>query len=360
MGPLPVFLDHTAPICSLLDIPLLTPDPKIKFTYEALYPGLKCQIKKWDVRYLVQNYSTVFYPFRPEPSFARSILHYKKKEPNNSLWKKKTRFIYHLHGCSDKGYHSNWISPKSHFLDVDHLLLYGKRMEDLFKDKGVLHRLKGYSLIGNYRKCYYLKHRAFFQKQMDRHIFSKFEKEKPTLLYAPTWKDPENSCSLFEAYQKVLDLLPDHFNLILKLHPYLSLRTKQYDPKSLYQKLHPYAQKANIEIVPALPFVYPLLDRVCAYIGDFSSIGYDALSFNLPLFFLNSSQRPLKDKGSYLLRCGQVFMPQHFEKLYSEIEKTLEQKRDPFLKLKQQVYHYAYGKDLSYDEVKKHLKSLLL
>ena len=52
--------------------------------------------------------------------------------------KNPTKFIYHLHGCSDKGYHSGWIAPKSHFLDVDQVLFYGKRMQDVFKDNQVL------------------------------------------------------------------------------------------------------------------------------------------------------------------------------------------------------------------------------
>lgn len=359
MGPHPVFLDHTAPLCSLLDIPLLTQDPQVKFTYEPLYPGLRCQIKPWDLRYLAENFSTVFYPFRPIPSFAKALESFREKEPDNPLWHQKMRFIYHLHGCSDKGYHSDWISPSSHFLDVDHLLFYGKRMTDLFKDKKVLDQLKGYSVIGNYRKSFYLEHQDFFQKQIERHVFSRFEKEQPTLLYAPTWQDPENSCSLFEAYQPILDQLPSHFNLILKLHPYLSLPSDNFDPKVLYQKLHPYAEKPNIEIVPALPLVYPLLDRVVAYIGDYSSIGYDALSFSMPLFFLNHNQRSAQDKGAYLFQCGKVFKPKDFEKIYPEIEKALRAKKDPFLNLKQKTYLYAYGEDRSCEEIQKDLQKLL-
>ncbi len=360
MGPYQVFIDHTAPICSILDIPLITDNPHVKFTYEKYYPGLQCLIKDWSLEYLIKNYSTIFYAFRPHVSFAQEIERMQKIHPENKMWQKKTKFIYHLHGCSDKGYHSDWIAPKSHFLDVDQVLFYGQRMEDIFKDNGVLSRLRSHTHVGNYRYLYYQQHRSFYQDVVQKEIFSKFEKEQTTLLYAPSWKDPEGSCSLFKAYQAVLDNLPSNYNLILKLHPYLSIKTEEYDPKPLYDLLDPYASKPNIEIVPMLPLIYPILDRVSAYIGDYSSIGYDALSFQLPLFFLNHNQRPLSDKGAYLLRCGHEIRPSHFDSLYSLIQKELSKSSSSKDKEQRHAYEYAFGKNISFDDLKKKFSDLLL
>ncbi len=359
MGPYKVFIDHTAPICALLDIPMITADPKVKFTYEHLYPGLKCLIKEWSLDYLLKYYSTVFYAFRPNTSFAQEIKSMQKKEPDNPIWKNQTKFIYHLHGCSDKGYHSGWIAPKSHFLDVDQVLFYGRRMKDIFKDNQVLERLRSYALIGNYRYLYYLENKDFYKKVIQKEVFSHFEKEQPTLLYAPSWTDPEGSCSLFKAYKTVLDNLPGHYNLILKLHPYLSIKTPEYDPAPLYELLSPYSSRPNIEIVPMLPLIYPILDRVVAYIGDYSSIGYDALSFKLPLFFLNHNERDLQDKGAYLVRCGREVKPNEFKDLYSIIEEELAT-RCPLKKEQQkEVYAYAFGEDCSYSDLKERFIKLL-
>lgn len=359
LGPYQVFIDHTAPICSILGIPLLTDQPEVKFAYESLYPGLNIQIKKWNLQYLLKNYSTVFYAFRPIPSFDQLIQKAQKEDPENPIYQLKTKFIYHLHGCSDKGYHSDWIAPKSHFLDVDQVLFYGKRMHDIFRDNGVLEKLRSFSFIGNYRYLYYLKHRDFYQKLISTQVFDYFEKEQPTLLYAPSWTDPEGSCSLFEAYRDLLDRLPGHFNLVLKLHPYLTIPTQDYDPTPLRHLLQPYLEKPNIVVIPQLPLVYPLLDRVVAYIGDFSSVGYDALAFNLPLFFLNHQNRPLEDKGAHLLQCGKVFYRKDFKTIYDSLEKTLFKKQNPYLDLQNETYQYAFGKNVSYEELETQLQELL-
>ena len=174
MGPSGAVIDHTAPLCALLDIPLLSNDPEAKFIYEAYYPGLTCQFKNWNMDTLLRDYKTVFYPFRPIPSFAQLIAKKQKEEPSNPLWRQKTEFIYHLHGCSDKGYYSDWISPSSHFLDVDKVLFYGQRMIDIFKDNHVFSRLRSYEIVGNYRLTYYQKHKAFYQKFIQKHLFDSF------------------------------------------------------------------------------------------------------------------------------------------------------------------------------------------
>lgn len=358
MGPYPFYLDHSAPICALLDIPLLITDPKVKFQYEPLYPGLKCQIKNWDLRYLVEHFSTIFYPFKPEPSFARGLKKAQEKDPNDPLWSKEMKFIYHLHGCSDKGYHSDWIAPKSHFLDVDQVLLYGKRMADLFEDNQVLFRLKSYAFTGNYRYVYFLKHQAFYRSLIQEKVMSKFHKEKPTLLYAPSWNDPEGSGSLFKAHKWVIDQLPNHYNLIVKAHPYFHVHLKDSNYDEYQTLLKRYSSKPNVLFLENFPLIYPLLDQVVGYIGDYSSIGYDALAFSLPLFFLNHNERNKEDKGAYLHRCGQTFTPKDFSKLYEEIEKSLKQP-DPYQEIKEKTYEYAFGKLLSYKVTQELFQSFL-
>ena len=152
-----------------------------------------------------------------------------------------------------------------------------------------------------------------------------FEKEQPTLLYAPSWTDPEGSCSLFKSYRSVLDHLPREYNLILKLHPYLEIKTEEYDPKPLQELLKPYLNRPNLQIITNMPLVYPILDRISAYIGDYSSIGYDALAFRIPLFFINHLSRTLDDPAAYLLRCGEVLKSNGMKDFYLNLEKKIKE-----------------------------------
>lgn len=356
LGPTTAYIDHTAPLCAMLGIPLLMDQPYVKILFESYYPDLQCQLRSWTVETLVRDYSTVLYPFRPEPSFRTVILQKQAEEPHNSLWFNETEFIYHLHGCSDKGYHSNWITPSSHFLDVDQILFYGARMIDIFKDNGVLDKLRGYSLVGNYRRIYYERHREHFKKLAKVLVFRHFEKEQPTLIYAPSWNDPEGSCSFFNCYESVLNNLPAHFNLIVKLHPYLLLKTDDYDPTPLKTLLKQYEERGNIQMVQDLPFVYPLLEQCVGYIGDFSSISYDALSYSLPLFFLNHLKRDVQDSGAHILRCGTNIDPSELNQLYPKIEAALD--GHAYQRVQEETYTYAFGKDLSYDACVQNLKGI--
>lgn len=353
------FIDHIAPICSILDIPLVTRCPISVLKFQRYYPGLRCQIKDWDIKYLLNNYKTIFYGFKPEPSFY-SLIEEEKKKSNDLFWHNKIKFIYHLHGCSDKGYHCNWLSPTDHMLQVDDFLIYGQRMKDLFIDTNLLSKLKSHTLTGNYRKVYYEKHKSFFDQITQDEIFSQFERKQKTYLYAPSWVDPENSCSFFKAHKDLFDNLPGNINLLVKLHPHLDLKLSHYDPGDLLKVITKYNKRKNIVFSSQMPLVYPILNSVDGYIGDFSSVGYDALNFNIPLYFIKHNERESHDKGSKLHKCGKIIHLNELKNFFKLVEKNDKSDSKSYSFIRKNMANYAFGEDKSYLETSTILRNLLV
>ena len=62
-----------------------------------------------------------------------------------------------------------------------------------------------------------------------------------------------------------------------------------------------------------------------------SSVGYDFLPFDKPMFFLNKQKRdPGLDRGLFLFRCGVEVLPEKFGELYSLIDKNLATDKERF------------------------------
>ncbi len=357
-GPLETFFDHSVPICSLLDIPLITNAPMLIFKLKRFYPPFDYKlVPNLSLEEIIPHYSNIFYGFGTMPYTYREILNQRLQDKDcPASWKCPTQFIYHLHGCSDK----HWFSPQSHLRDADHVLVYGNRMLDIFKNSGFDLEKKSFPLVGNYRLAYYQKNKDFFDVSAQKNIFSKFEKKQPTLLYAPTWHDKNNSSSVLKATSKLLETLPAHLNLLIKLHPLLKMDLPNKGSfNELYQLLLPYLEKPNLQVHSLFPHMHSLLSHVDGYIGDYSSVGYDALAFNIPLFFINHKQRdPLNDPSALLLKSGVNISLKDLNRLYSIVENHLDQEPYEYAAIRQQIYHYAFGKDLSYKEVAQNLKKL--
>lgn len=349
--------EHSAPIACILDIPIVCDDLETIFLFKKFYPNLKCKLKSWTMPYLVENFSTIFYGFNTtDLTFKEMHQELIKKNPDNPTYKLPTKFIYHFHGCSDK----RWFTANGHFKDVDQVLFYGQRMIDIFKELEIYEHVVSEGIVGNYRYAYYLHNQNFFDDLADKEIFSQFEKEQPTILYAPTWMDATRASSIFKAYKPIIENLPDHYNLLIKLHPNLSHQFEHYDPVPLYELFDKHSKKGNVVISPFFPCIYPLLKKCCAYLGDYSSVGYDALSFNLPMFFLNHDTRCLKtDKTAYLLNAGHNIYFNDFSRIFSIIEKHLPLDKKKFGEIRKKMYEYAFGKDQTYEKVQKKFRSFL-
>jgi hypothetical protein len=174
--------------------------------------------------------------------------------------------------------------------------------------------------IGNFR-------RLFFHKRSYPESFS-FSSQQPTVLYAPTWDDAEGNCTFWSSVETLSNNLPPSINLLVKPHPNTVLHHRP-----AIERLIGTLERSNLQFLLDSPPIFPLLARVDAYLGDRSSIGYDFLFFNRPLFFLDPHS---SFKGRDLLSCGQRVTPDHFFDCF--LSKT----SNNFTKARQTMRRYAF------------------
>jgi hypothetical protein len=339
------FIDHLAVICILMDIPLIFTDAEDYHLGKKYYPGLQAELldyQQLSPDYLTSHYDVLFL----SDLWDKQTFH-QQFAPFEEKYNKSLRHVHCPHGFSDKGFYLKKC------VSEDIVLLYGQNMIDQLKYYGAFEELEHYVISGNYRYTYFKQHRAFYDQVIQSKVFEKFAKHQPTILYAPTWLDLEESTTFFDAYSYVLGTLPNHFNLIVKLHPRLELD----DTGLYYHIMGKFENKPNIVFLKDFPLVYPLLAHVDLYLGDMSSIGYDFLAFNKPLFFLNKQRRdPLTDRGLYLFRCGRDIKPEGYPLLYQFIEAHLQKDQEHFGAIRQEVYDYTFGKEKTFPELKSEIE----
>jgi CDP-glycerol glycerophosphotransferase (TagB/SpsB family) len=198
--------------------------------------------------------------------------------------------------------------------------VYGQKMIDFLKEKKVFNHLD-VTVLGNFRYAYYQKHRAFY----DRLVSQAIPTTKKVILYAPTWKDAENSSSFDEAFPILTKNLPPEYALVIKPHPNFSVVEAPQPP--------------GVFFLRDFPPIYPLLNRTVIYIGDMSSIGYDFLTFNRPMVFLNPNRRdPKNDPGLFLHRCGITVNPENYDKIYDLLDDQAQ-----LSLVRKEVYEYTFG-----------------
>lgn len=279
------YLDHLAPFCAQAQCPLIVCEPELAQIAKDFYPDVEIQLTSlWDVQ--LPRYTIAC---DPEALLALAF-------PGQS-----TQVLWLPHGNSDKG----WDTPYFQALEEEIALVYGDRMIDFMKEKGV--ELKTIR-VGNFRWEY----------------FSKQPLPVPSpnrFFYAPTWDDSAGNNSFWSAFPKLADHLPATFELWVKLHPNT---WHQFGPE--LERLMGKYNRTNIRFLPNEPLIYPLLAQCSAYIGDMSSIGYDFLAFNRPLYFLNAKPHlPLH-------KCGLPIDPEYFHFV----------NEDPFMLSRQNLYRYTF------------------
>ncbi|PCI77662.1 hypothetical protein COB21_02790 [Candidatus Aerophobetes bacterium] len=329
-------LDHLAVIAYALDIPVVVDEPFLVDTLKKYYPQVKLLYIEHHAQileFLSSNYDVLFVSsanYRKDLSPLLEI-----------LFRKKMQFWYCPHGNSDK--------PVKGFGDQNFSLIYGDQMEDRLQKENLLSNLTSYARTGNYRYTFYKKHASFYDALVEDEVFSKFAKKQTTIIYAPTWQDLQTSSSLFEVGISIIDQLPSHYNLIIKLHPWIDHHHQGF-VAMLKEK---YQEKPNIVILSLYPLVLPLLERSDIYLGDFSSISYDYLYYNRPMFFFDPLDRKEKknQESSLIHGCGISIPEKHFSNLFSFIESN----KHPSSLLKKKrakLFQYAFGKERSFQEIK--------
>jgi hypothetical protein len=330
-------LDHLGVLSALFKIPLIVTEKENEQLARKFYPDLTPELKTLDelsLEYIAFNYDVIF---ETGKFFALEL-----KPVMQLLFHKKMRFVFCPHGNSDKGH-----SLRDH-AEQDISLVYGDHLLDLLTQNGAVKNVCHLVRTGNYRYPYYLCHRAFFDSLAEKEVFSKFKTNKSIILYAPTWNDKENPTSFFSATSQLIEELSPSFNLLIKLHPFL---IRDY-PAHVYHIMARYEEHPSALFLTQFPPIYPLLSRCDLYLGDYSSIGYDFLKFDKPLYFLNPSRRALL---SPLHTCGLEIPFQEGTKLSQFLTSTLEASRQEFSKQRRKIYHYAFGQEIPAEIIKENI-----
>lgn len=343
------YVDHLVPLCQMMNIPLLCTDKWIYELIDLYYPAMSLICEEpadhcFD--HALAPYEVLFYVdlFR-SPHGAFQFCEYS--------YSGKARSVCAQHGNSDKKRNVFWAEKHA---DEDVVLLNGQHMIDFMKEKNVIDRIPHLIRSGNFRQEYYLKNQSFFEKKINLP-----RSDKKTVLYAPTWSSlnalsymRSDYSSFLSVHTSIFDRIPPKYRLFVKLHPYLF----RYFPEEIEEIKRLYAGSPQIYFLDDIPLIYPLLEQIDIYLGDYSSIGYDFLVFNRPLFFLNMSGRdPLSDKGVYLFNCGRVIDPNELHRVYEIMDETDSKQYE---KARLQTYAYAFGKERkSLSRLKKEIEEVL-
>lgn len=335
-------LDHIAPIAYIMKIPMLIEEEFLLETMEKYYPQVETIFVDHHAKLLGAIATQFDFTFVTGADYR----------PNLSpilelIYQKNILFWYCNHGNSDKSL--------SHFKKQNFAFIYGSQMERRLKKEGCFDQLEGVVRTGNFRLKFYKEHEVLYDSLVEKEIFSQFDRQRPTILYAPTWVDHEKNTSIFDVGTSVIDQLPAHYNLILKIHPWLI----HNNPGYIAHLEEKYKGKKNIQILTLYPLVFPLLKRTDIYLGDFSSIGYDFLAFNRPMFFFDSNER-IKDRpdSTYLHQCGTLIPEKAYSKIYGFIEKHLENDLQ-FEQVRRSVYFDAFSEEKGFGEIFSEVSSFL-
>jgi hypothetical protein len=326
-GNLEHHLDHLAPFCSLMGWPLIVTDEDIYQLGLAYYPDLTLYL--WDPLEApfeaTQQFETIVTTL---PRIAFDEIFFIAEA---SLGK-RLKTLWLPHGNSDKGHLLPWMEALA---SEETALVYGPKMIDFLAQKNV--KIPTVIPIGNFRYVYFQKHRRFYENLLDANGL-----KKSFILYAPTWKDAENSSSFEMAIDRVIEQLSG-FPLVIKPHP-----NEAQNIRAIQKKL-----SSDITWLDHFPPIYPLLERTSHLLGDFSSIGYDFLQFNRPMFFLNPSSRAPHDPGRFLHHYGTMISQDDF----SSLPLRLQEPYQPSEKI-QSLAAYTFGEESTWVPLLKKVKQL--
>lgn len=332
-----VFLDHVAPLCSLLKIPMLLTDNELVCTAKRYYPDLKV-IKHSNYRtvnkFLGENFDIIFSCHLFESNVDGSLV--------ASFYRNSTT-IWMSHGLSEKG-HGEGIFKN--LVREKNLLVYGKKFLDMFKDLGIYDKIENKLIIGNYRLSYFKKQYKFYKETIQKYIKENLSCKKDTFLVAPTWDDMKNKKDILRLFKFLIKELPKHYNLIIKPHPntYTLLRAQ------IERLIWETKARDNILFLKEITPIYPILDCCDGYIGDTSSIGYDFLYFNRPMFFIENNKKKVSPN---IFQCGRKI--ERYEDIFSVIDRYFENDKKKFSKVRMAEYRYGFS---SMPNIKEFIKTV--
>lgn len=323
------YLDHLGILCEGLEIPLIVTDPVAYQVAQDFYPQLQVEYRDFSELTLDFLACRADVIFESGHHFALELI---------PLWEliygKKMRVVYCPHGNSDKRQQTR----------KDISLIYGDHMEDLLRTTGEMSRLGKTVVTGNYRAAYYRAHQKWYDNRLETLLKDKIQKNRKTVLYAPTWPDGESQSSWLLQGTRVMEEVSAVFNLLIRWHPFLD---DLYPAEN--EKMRQLCQQMpGIVNLSAFPSIYPILHQADFYLGDFSSIGYDFLSLNKPLFFLDRHEGEIYECGITLTE------DQHWGEAIQSFQDNIN-----WGEKRQQLSRKVFGKERDFERIKKDLHEAL-
>lgn len=335
------YLDHLGVLSQILNIPLIVTERIVYDLAKKFYPQLDVhfiEMKDLSLEFLAKNFDVIFQ--------SGKFFHLELGPILENIHRKKMRFVFCPHGNSDKGF-----SLKNHARQ-DICLYYGDHMLDLLSQTGALEHINITIKTGNYRLPFYLKNKSFYDDLTEETLKNNLFTGKKTILYAPTWNDDESPSSFFSCCISFIEKLKEQYNLIIKLHPLLEV----FHMAHTYEVTSHYENIKGVIFLKEFPPIYPILSLTDIYVGDFSSIGYDFLFFNRPMFFFNTMEKIEQNKRGYFLhKCGIEIPLDKLENIDQFIEEHLEICSKQFDQIRKETYHFAFGFESNFDEIKKEI-----
>ncbi len=317
------YLDHLGILCEGLGLPLFVTEKDTFDAAKQFYPGLHVEYmepQELSLHFLAERADVIF---ESGHTFATELL---------PLWElmygKKMRVVYCPHGNSDKK------APK---LRKDISLIYGDHMKSLLEQTGESALLENIVATGNYRASYDRAHSKWQDAKLKNFLGSL--PAKKTVFYAPTWTQTRENDDWYAEALKVIEEVGSHFNLLMRLHPFLE---DQYPAESQQIK-----SLGAIDL-SKFPSIYPILRQADYYLGNHSSIGYDFLTMNKPLFFLERG-------AGEIYECGTVL---NKEQHYGE-EIMSFQDNPAFCEKRKKLSERVFGSEKSFERIKNEIEEAL-
>jgi len=243
---------------------------------------------------------------------------------------KNAQHICHVqvfHGTSDKPF--NFHKSLSQY---DLITVPGPRMKEELIARGLAQEEK-IAVIG------YPKIDAFLHSNFNIESFKKkirIDPDKKTILYSPTWDDPNRYSSFSKYIVQMLNTLHS-YNVIVKPHPNIL----KYRP---WQIVLAYVlKKKNCSIFPGSMSILPFMAIADILITDISSVSHEFLPFKKPMIFLSPKPpQMIPEEHKWIWKCGDVVVNrnnllsvvneniQNPDKYKSERMKTLDEVFIPF------------------------------
>ena len=331
-------LDHLGVLAQRLNIPLYVTDEKVFELAQKFYPTLRCYYKglgEMTLEFMASQFDVIL---QCGKFWAAELL------PLFELfYHKKMRFAFCPHGNSDKGVS---LTPDHPHTPQDIAFVYGEQMVDLLTKTGALDKVGTIIRTGNYRLPFYERRRNHFDTLAHKQVFSKFDPSKKTIFYAPTWASEENATSFTTHCHQIIEQLKGSYNILIKLHPFL----EEDHPALVHEVTAKYERHRGVIFLRDFPPIYPLLNKSDIYLGDFSSIGYDFLAFDRPLYFLNP-----KGQSAYLHQCGVEIPLEQQKNLATFISSTLTQNTRDLSAVRLKAYSYAFGTKRTAKQIREEL-----